>query len=82
MKKKIYVTLLIIVISTLIISIGCGGGNDGIVPSSIPNSTDNSNTIKNGYIKVTIVWPQNGVEGKYLFTSGENTITASMPYDT
>jgi len=84
MKKQIYVSLLIISICTFIISAGCGGGgNDGITqPGSISEGTDNDSAQDYGSLKITVRWPQSGIEGNCIFSSGEdNTLTASMPED-
>jgi len=77
MKKEIYVSLLIISICIFIIAAGCGGGNDGITQSgAISDGTGY------GSLDIRVVWPQSGIEGSYLFSSGEdNTLTASMPYN-
>jgi len=84
MKKYIYSTLLILTISILIITTGCGGGDGVTQPGSITTSPDNNNVMENsGSITVKVVWPQAGGEGKCIFSSGgKGEITTSIPADT
>lgn len=90
MKKVIYTTLLIVALCTIILSTGCGGGNDGISqPSSIntttPENNDNNNeNTDSAFINIKIVWPQAGIDGKCVITSEnrETNLFSSMPFDT
>ena len=75
--------LIILILATfaLIIAAGCGGGNDDIVtPSSLQNTNDNIES-SGGYISINVIWPQEGLSGKCIMSSGsdDNNLTASMP---
>ena len=78
--KTLVITMMIL-ISILLIIIGCGGSDGVSQPSSVSNpSSVNANTCS---ISITVKWPQNGVEGSFTASSGENnSIMASMPVDT
>ncbi len=80
MKCKFFLTLLILIISGFILFYGCSG-SDGIVePSSISDNQGNTNQTV-GFITIRVVWPENGIEGECIISSGneQNTLTASMP---
>jgi hypothetical protein len=81
MKIKFLLTLFFLTILSLIISYGCGGGNDVITqPSSI--TTPTVNPLGYGYLVVEVVWPQNdSVSDKCIISSGnkDNELIASMP---
>lgn len=86
MKKEIYTSLLIVALFALIISIGCGGGNDGITQPSAIDNTDPANSDINqstgyGSIHIKIVWPETGGEGS-IAENENNLIGANIPYDT
>lgn len=62
MKKKLYLSLLIIAMLALIIASGCGGNSGITEPATIPDvtNTDNGNTgntESSGSILVRIKWP-------------------------
>lgn len=82
MKKRFYILLTLITL-ILIYTIGCGGGNDGITtPSSITTGggeTDNI-TETTGSLSIKVNWPQDGIEGSFVFASGSNELTASDLY--
>jgi len=86
MEQKLYTTLIVLTIFTLIIATGCGGGNDGITtPDSISNQGNTVNTQQlTGSILLKIIWPQPGIDGSCIMASGSNnnSLTASMPSDT
>jgi len=84
MNNYIHLTLLILAIFILAITTGCGSGDGVTQPGSITTSPDNNNVVENsGSITVKVVWPQPGIEGKCIFSSGgKDEITASMPGDT
>lgn len=79
MKNILYIIILITLLAVIIIS-GCGGGNDGVTHSSLTIPTPNNLT---GYITIKITWPQKGLTGSCIISSGndEGTLTASIPGD-
>ena len=80
MKYKFILPLLIVTLLGLSLVYGCGGGNDGITtPSSITTGggeTDNI-TETTGSLSIKVNWPQDGIEGSFVFASGSNEFTAS-----
>ena len=85
MKKKFFISLIIVSIFLSIILInGCGGGSNSVIlpPSVSTQYPDSTNT--GAYIHIRITWPQNGSKGRCIMSSGseEKTLTASMPADT
>jgi hypothetical protein len=80
MKNILYITMILITLLAVIIISGCGGGNNGVTTSSLTTPTPNNLT---GYITIKITWPQKGLPGSYLISSGneEGNLTASMPVD-
>jgi hypothetical protein len=84
MKKRLFISLIIItVFFSIIIITGCGGGKDNIItPPSIFNQNPTNNTVTDGaYINIRVKWPQEGSHGNIIMSSDseENTLTASMP---
>jgi len=78
MKCKLILTLLIFVIFGLVLFYGCGGSEGISEPASIAEQDNNTD---GAYLNVQVVWPQNGMEGSLVISSGseDNSITASMP---
>jgi len=80
MEKKLIITLAILTIISLIIAVGCGDSGDTMINPTSQGNTVNNPENNGAYIKVNITWPQDGIEGKCIISSGnENTLTASMP---
>jgi len=79
MQTKILLSIMLLILAGLILSIGCGGGNNGVTPSSLTPTPNNLT----GYITIKIAWPQKGLAGSCLISSGndEDTLTASIPAD-
>ncbi|MEQ8191732.1 MAG: hypothetical protein ABRQ39_27445 [Candidatus Eremiobacterota bacterium] len=78
MKRKIFLSLLLLVLIILfIISYGCGGGSDIIQPSSLltPNSDDIT------YLTIKVEWPEEDQGNIIISSENEKDITASMPSD-
>jgi hypothetical protein len=77
--KKLYLTLALLTLLTLIIISGCGGGSGTTQPASLTTPVPNNSGNK-AYITIKIKWPEEGMTGSFVISPGNNKeITASMP---
>lgn len=79
MKTKLLLTVLLLIITSIIISIGCGGGSGTNQPVSL--STPSTHTSGNmAYITIKVQWPEQGMAGNMIISSdNKKELTASMP---
>jgi len=85
MKSNFFISLILLTISTIIIIFsGCGSGDDITHPSSITTGIPVNNNGQTGSIIIRIKWPEAGIDGNCILSSGdgEETLMASMPGDT
>ncbi len=77
MKYKLFITLILVIISGTIVSFGCGGGNNEITtPASVMTPVyDIDGNVQTGCLILSIMWPQ-------LEESIQNDLISSMPYKT
>ena len=70
MKIKLFNLLILLGVFTFIIFAGCGGDDGVITPTTISDSNpDNNTTEQFGSIHIKVIWPQDGVDGKFIISS-------------